>query len=92
MNQVLKSALSVAEAVATAVVPGASVIDSVIRDIVAHKNVVDEVPDLSKAVIQAVEQIGQHDIADEEMFQAGVARLSDGFKLVAAALKHKSGV
>jgi len=91
MNQILESVLKVAESVAVTVVPGANVIDSVVRDIVAHKNVVDEVPDLSKAVIQVIEQIGSHDIADEDMFQAGVARLSDGFKLVASSLKHKDG-
>lgn len=92
MNKILKTLLSVGEAVATSTIPGAQVIDTVVRDIVTKKpGVENEIPDLSKAVIDAVEQLGSHDIADAQKFHDGVAMLESGFKLVADSLKHKDG-
>lgn len=93
MNSKLAAILKIGEAVAVAVVPGAKVVDDLAHSLHDHQkvDVLGELPELSKAVIQIVESVGDHDVADEAMFHDGVAKLEEGFKLVHDSLKHKDG-
>lgn len=93
MNSKLAAILKIGEAVAVSVIPGAKVVDQIAHDIHDHKkvDVVGELPELSLSVIQIVESVGEHDIADEVMFHDGVSKLTEGFKLVEASLKHRDG-
>lgn len=87
MNNVLKSILKTAEAVAVASVPGAAMVDGAVRGIVKHDGHTDDhVLDAAEGAIQAIENIKGTEIADEVKFRAGVATIEAGFKLVRESL------
>jgi len=88
MNPVLKNILEVLEKVGASQIPGGMVIDKAVHDLVDHKDIVSEIPDLGQAVIQAVEAIKEDNIGDEVKFRAGVADLVAGFQLIKESLKH----
>lgn len=87
MNNVLKSILKTAEAVAVASIPGAATVDATVREIVKTKKVTSEhVLDAAEGAILAIENIKGTEIADEIKFRAGVATVEAGFKLIRDSL------
>jgi hypothetical protein len=87
MNSILAALLKVGEQVATQVVPGAQGVDQFVHDLVDHKDVATEIPDLASSVMSVVENLKGAQIADPVKFHAGVATLQAGFNLVKESLK-----
>lgn len=91
MNDLLKTILKTAEAVAVASVPGAPLVDAAVHGLIDKKGAVDSnILDAAEGAIKAVEAIKGQEIADEVQFRAGCATLEAGFKLIRAALKSPS--
>lgn len=87
MNKILKGILMVGEAVAVQTVPGAQAVDSGVRAIVSGNR--DEgILDTAEGAIKLIENFKEADIADEQLFRAGVADLEAGFHKIKNSLKH----